>query len=165
MDSNLRVLFSNTAQQQQKKQSYTGSDLGVLMWIASGCLTVDFFLLNAEVQVQTCHCIPAKSSTLSQWSCLGSTGPSPFLKPPYLHRTATVFKAANVDRPGESCRQVCCDLQSWCWLTRPWADDDGLFFLEEIKSGIKKTAESAGGLRRSRLIIHLAETDLQQVFR
>lgn len=27
------------------------ADLGVLMWIASGFLTVDFFLLNAEVQV------------------------------------------------------------------------------------------------------------------
>lgn len=67
MDSHLRVLFSNTAQQQQQqKNSHIQLDLGVLMWIASGCLTVDFFLLNAEVQVQTCHCIPAKSSTLSQ---------------------------------------------------------------------------------------------------
>lgn len=43
----------------------------------------------------------------------------------------------------------------------------GCFFEEEeeIKSGIKKTAESAGGMRQSWLIIHLADTDLQQVFR
>lgn len=72
--------------------SHIQADLGVLMWIASGSLTVHFFLLNAEVQVQTCHCIPAKSSTLSQQSCLGSAGPSPLTATLSALYTATVSK-------------------------------------------------------------------------
>lgn len=52
-------------------------------------MTVDAFLLNAEVQVQTCYCIPAKSSTLSQQSCLGSAGSRPPLKASYLLKPQT----------------------------------------------------------------------------
>lgn len=42
------------------------------------CLLV--FLLDAEVQVQACHCIPAESWTLSQHSCLGNSPQPPPLQ-------------------------------------------------------------------------------------
>lgn len=56
------------------KSSPMQPDLGVLIRTASGFLTVNFFLLNAEVQVWTCHAFLPRAQHFHNslvWAALG----------------------------------------------------------------------------------------------
>lgn len=116
------------------------------------CLKLDFFLLNAEVQVQTCNCIPAKR-ILSQHSLSGQHRAGPPLKPSLSAlELLTVFKGAkNRGRTGAKRSQT----KQMTFLYQG---------MSRALSGrrTEKAAESAEGMWQSGLIIHLTETDLQQ---
>lgn len=120
ISSRLRFLRSNTAHRKKTEQKQQETFRLVRADVDCICLKLDFFLLNAEVQVQTCNCIPA-TRILSQHSLSGQHRAGPPLKPSLSAlEVLTVFKGAkNPGRTGAK-RSRTKHLSRWHFCTKKW---------------------------------------------